>query len=406
MNSILAHLPELDLPKATSLLISMGCAWLLTRLIFVVTIPRWIKKSKTTWDDILLQYGVLPKFQLLVLGILFWRMVPTHWPLNVGQSLIQLVALTAMYWMVARFIRSLLNTSYEAYLRLDISRDKPIGSYVQLCKLLVWLVTILFIVSAIFKQDPTRLLTGLGALTAVIMLIFKDTILGLVASVQLTSNHMVRRGDWIEMPKYHADGDVMEVNLHTVKVRNWDKTITTIPTWALVNDSFKNWRGMSESGGRRIKRSILIDISTIRFLDETLLTQLKSIVILKDYLNQKQAEISADAQQRGYQPNDRGNGRHLTNIGTFREYTRLYLNQREDLHKNMTFLVRHRDPSPQGLPLEIYVFTTTTSWVNYEGIQADIFDHLLAMLEIFKLRAFQEPTGHDILHRGSRAIES
>jgi miniconductance mechanosensitive channel len=240
------------------------------------------------------------------------------------------------------------------------------------------------------------LLSGVGAMTAVLLLVFKDTILGLVASIQLSANDMVRVGDWIEMPACGADGDVIEVALHTVKVQNWDKTITTIPTYRLIADSFKNWRGMSEAGGRRIKRSIHIDQQSIRFLTDDEITKLKRFALLREHFESKRRELDEASGQLGDAAHEVVNRRRLTNIGVFRAYVRSYLRAHAQVHDAMTLMVRHLEPGPEGLPIQIYCFTKTTEWLPYEDIQSDIFDHLLAILPEFGLRVFQQPAGSDL----------
>ena len=255
----------------------------------------------------------------------------------------------------------------------------------------------ILVLSILFDKSPLYFISGLGALTAVLLLIFKDAILGLVAGIQLSLNNLVRKGDWIEMPKYGADGDVIEVSLTSVKVQNWDKTITSIPPHALVADSFKNWRGMSESGGRRIKRSIAIDLRSVRFVDEKLMKQLSKISLLDDYLAEKEKDVEKYNQSEKVDLSEPANGRRLTNVGTFRAYCAAYLNANEKIHKEgMTFLVRQLAPTDRGLPIEIYVFVNDVAWVNYENVQGDIFDHLIASLDRFDLRAYQMPAGGDL----------
>jgi miniconductance mechanosensitive channel len=250
------------------------------------------------------------------------------------------------------------------------------------------------ILATLMNRSPLIFLSGIGAMTAVLLLVFKDTLLSLVASVQLTSNDMVRMGDWIEMPKYHADGDVIDMALHTVKIQNWDKTITTVPTSKFIEDSFKNWRGMSDSGGRRIKRSVAIDQGTIRFLTDTEIERLKGFVLLREYVQRKEDELAAYNLSIG---EDVGtvNRRRLTNVGTFRTYVVEYLRHHHKIHQDRTLLVRQLAPGPHGLPIEIYAFANDTAWVAYEDIQSDIFDHIIAILPEFGLRLFQHPTGED-----------
>lgn len=288
-----------------------------------------------------------------------------------------------------------LNFINEIYNRRDDSANKPIKGYIQVIKIVLFAAAAILIVAVIIGQSPLLLLSGLGAMAAVLLLVFKDTILSLVASVQLQSNDMLRVGDWIEMPQLNADGDVIDIALHTVKVQNWDRTITTIPTHRLIEESFRNWRGMADSGGRRIKRSLLIDETSICFLTPEKLESMRRFALLGPYLDKKQAELeewNAKALEGGRDP---VNARRVTNIGTFRAYVIEYLRAHPQIAQHMTMLVRQLDPSPKGLPLEIYCFTSTTNWNAYEGIQSDIFDHMLAVLPEFGLRHFQEPSGAD-----------
>ena len=265
----------------------------------------------------------------------------------------------------------------------------------QVIKIILVFVIGITVISFVVDKDPSKLLAGLGAMTAVLMLIFKDAILGLVAGIQLSANNMVHLGDWIEMPKYGADGDVIDISLTTVKVQNWDKTISMVPAYALVSDTFKNWRGMSESGGRRIKRSVNIDMSTIRFCDEAMLDKFRKFQYITEYIDSKKRELSEFNTAAQVDDSELVNGRRMTNIGTLRAYIIAYLKNNPKIHKDMTFLVRQLQPTTEGLPLEIYVFSNDTAWVNYEGIQADIFDHILAVVPEFGLRVFQNPTGSD-----------
>ena len=290
----------------------------------------------------------------------------------------------------------MLNAAVDIVRSSRFSRDLPVKSVVQVVKLVLYGITTIAVVSLIIGQSPSLLLGGLGAMTAVLMLVFKDPILGLVAGIQLSANQMLARGDWIEMPKYGADGDVLEVALTTVKVQNWDKTITTIPTYALITESFKNWRGMSESGGRRIKRAINIDISSIRFCDQEMLERFSKIQYITEYLENKRKEISTWNAERNVDASDPLNRRQLTNVGTFRAYIVAYLRHHPMIHPEMTFLVRHLPPTEHGLPIEIYVFSRDQEWSNYEGIQADIFDHILAIAPAFDLRVYQSPSGGDV----------
>ena len=291
---------------------------------------------------------------------------------------------------VALALAKILDLVDIAYRRRPDAASKPIKGYLQLFKIFIGLVTVILMIAVLINRSPLILLSGLGAMAAVLMLVFQDTILSVVASVQIGSNDMVRIGDWIEMPSLNADGDVIEIALHTVKVRNWDKTITTIPIRKLITDSFKNWRGMQEAGGRRIKRALYLDQRSVRFLDEAEIRRLEEFVLLDGYLQKKREELdtwNAELEARGAKPI---NERRVTNLGTFRAYVEHYLRNNPQIHQGMTLLVRQLQPGATGIPLEIYCFTNDTRWAVYEGIQSDIFDHLLAILPIFDLRVFQQ----------------
>jgi miniconductance mechanosensitive channel len=290
----------------------------------------------------------------------------------------------------ARALSAMLDGVNQVYVRRPDAALRPIKGYLQVGKIIIYCAAAVLIVSALIGQSPLLLLSGLGALAAVLLLVFKDTILSLVASVQLTSNDMIRVGDWIEMPQQNADGDVIDIALHTVKVQNWDKTITTVPTYKLIAESFRNWRGMQESGGRRIKRALMIDQNSIRFLTDEEIEAARGFTVLRPYLDERAREIAA---WNGERPApDR---RRMTNIGVFRAYVDAYLRAHPGIAQDMTLMVRQLAPGPDGLPLEIYCFTATVAWVGYETTQADIFDHLLAVLRTFELRLFQQPTGLD-----------
>ena len=296
---------------------------------------------------------------------------------------------------IALAIGAALDLGNHIYARRPDAGSRPIKGYVQVGKIVIFCAAAILIVAALIDRSPILLLSGLGAMAAVLMLVFKDTILGLVASVQLTSNDMIRVGDWIEMPKYDADGDIIDIALHTVKVQNWDKTITTIPTHKLIEDSFKNWRGMSESGGRRIKRPLMIDQNSVRFLSDQEVDGLDRFALIRPYLESKEAEIAEWNRANPDCASNAVNARRLTNVGTFRAYISAYLKAHPGITNEMTMLVRQLNPSPEGLPIEIYCFTATTAWAAYEDIQSDIFDHLIAILPEFGLRLFQQPTGLD-----------
>ena len=284
----------------------------------------------------------------------------------------------------------------DIYSSLKRTANKPIQGYIDGIKIVIHVMGIIFIVAFLTDRSPWGVLSVLGGLTAVVLLIFKDTILGFIASMQLSAYDMVRVGDWIEMPSYGANGDVIDVTIHTVKVRNWDKTVATIPTYALVSNSFKNWRGMQESGGRRIKRSLFIDVNSIRFCDDRLIQRFAGISLIRDYVSSRQREIETDNAGKQHEASIPVNGRRQTNIGVFRAYVTAYLKAHPKIHQQMTFLVRHLQPTAQGLPIEIYVFSREQAWADYEAIQADIFDHMLAAAAHFDLKIFQYPSGADL----------
>lgn len=299
---------------------------------------------------------------------------------------------------IALAIVAMLDMVNDVYQRRPDSATRPIKGYIQVVKIVIYAIAVLLMIATLLDRSPVILLSGLGALAAVLMLVFQDTILSLVASVQITSNDIIRVGDWVEMPQLNADGDVIDIALHTVKIQNWDRTITTIPTKRFISDSFKNWRGMQESGGRRIKRAIYLDQSSVHFLTAEEKVQLQRFSLLRDYLKDKQSEIddwNSKLSEDGKEP---VNTRRITNLGTFRAYLVNYLRSSERVRQDMIMIVRHLNPGPEGVPLEIYCFANTIDWVPYEGIQSDIFDHVLSILPEFGLRVFQQPSGADFKH--------
>ena len=304
------------------------------------------------------------------------------------------LAFTIFFLMLA--MGALLNALLDIYARTEHARTRSIKGYVQLAKMILYIFGAIIIVATLIDRSPLLLLSGLGAMSAVILLVYKDTLLSFVAGVQLTSNDMLRVGDWIEVPQVGADGDVVDITLHTVKVQNFDKTIVSIPTWRLMAESFKNWRGMQQSGGRRIKRSLCIDASGVRFLDEYEIARLTQVHLLTDYMGRKQAELASWNAAQGDVASVNANRRHMTNLGTFRAYALAYLKSHPDIEPNMTCMVRQMATAGQGVPLEIYCFTRTTAWIEYERIQGDIFDYLLAVLPEFGLALYQQPSGSDL----------
>ncbi|MAK81683.1 mechanosensitive ion channel domain-containing protein [Phenylobacterium sp.] len=322
-------------------------------------------------------------------------LVVPHLP-EAAETVVRNVAAAFMILTVILAITGALNLFNALYSRRPESRQRPIKGYIQVGKIVLYAAAAILVVATLLDRSPLLLISGLGAMAAVLLLVFKDTILSLVASVQLTSNDMIRVGDWIEMPQLNANGDVIDLALHTVKIQNFDKTITTIPTWRLINESFVNWRGMQESGGRRIMRAILLDQTAIRFLTPEEREGLKRFALLDVYLGQKDKELEAWNESLVKSGRDPVNTRRLTNVGTFRAYVQAYLKVHPGIAKEKTLMVRQRDPTPEGLPLEIYAFANTVVWEDYEAIQSDIFDHVLSILPEFDLRLFQAPTGRDM----------
>lgn len=355
-------------------------------------------RTRVRWDDILVERRVFQRLTHLVPALVLYSTAPIVFPQQEGLRALLLRATLAYMYLAGAFAASALLSAlvriYEG--SFEAARERPIRSYVQVVTIFLWIFAAILVIAALTDRSPWAFLGGLGAMTAVLMLVFKDAILGLVASIQLAFNDMVRVGDWIEMPQYGADGDVIEILLTTVKVQNWDKTITTIPTYRLISDAFKNWRGMSESGGRRIKRSVLLDLQSIRFVDEEMLARFKKIQYIREYLERKLEETRRWNEEQKADLSTLVNGRHLTNIGTFRAYVEAYLRHHPMIRQDMTFLVRQLPPVDKGLPIEIYVFSREQRWVQYEGIQADIFDHILAVVPEFDLRVVQIPTGADL----------
>ena len=379
-------------------------AWLMNHLAkgFMLRFLRFcIKNSKTQWDDKLVQRNLFHRLSHLAPIIVISFFLPQIWVGHpTAEGLIDAFSQIYTMLVVLLVVQALLDAFHDVYRTFEWSKQVPIYSFIQAIKLIVYMVGGVFIVAKLMGKDPSVIFGSLGALTAVLMLVFKDSILGFAAGIHLTTNKMLSLGDWLEMPKYGADGDVIEIGLTTVKVQNFDKTITTIPTYTLISDAFKNWRGMSESPGRRIKRSILIDLHSIRFCDEALLESLASIQAISGYIREKQKEVQAFNEQLDTGGSDHpANGRRLTNIGTFRAYLVAFLRQHPLINQEMTLLVRQLEPTPRGLPLQIYVFSSDKRWVEYEGIVSDLFDHILSVMKEFDLRAYQEPSGLDF-HQG------
>ena len=375
------------------LLIGMLClvAYFITSRILLRTVSHLFKKTSTKFDDILIEQRVFNKLPFLVpLVILYNSKDLLYWNNLLDRVILSTIALIFLY-----SLNALINALNEMFKLTDLSKKFSIKSYTQIGKLLINIFGIIVVIAVLTGNSPVYLLSGLGALTAVLILVFKDTILSLVSSVQISSNDLFKVGDWVEAPQFGADGDVIDIALHSVKIQNWDKTISVIPTNKLIDSSFKNWRGMAESGGRRIKRSINIDMSSIKFCTNEMIDRYRKYNVIANYIKVKLEEVQRFNIENNITDESLINGRSLTNIGTFRAYIEGYLRNHNKIHDEMTFLVRQLSPSANGLPIEIYVFSNDTDWLNYEKIQADIFDHLLAVVSEFELKVFQNPSGSD-----------
>lgn len=387
-----------------NLLINIIVTLLLAYVIFKVlrvfsenVVHRLASKSKTQFDDFLVKNKTFLHLSNLLTVNFISFLIPfilVDFP-SFEVYAEKLVGLLTVVFVIT-LLRSILLTFKDFLKTIESLKDKPVESYIQVFMIVVWLIGIVIIFSIITDRSLTKLFTGLGALSAVLLLVFKDTILGFVASIQVSVNDTVRLGDWITMEKYGADGDVFEINLASVKVRNFDNTITTIPTYYLISDSFKNWRGMSQSGGRRIKRAVLIKASSIQFLNPDEISEFKNIQLISDYVNKRSSEINSHNERLNADKSVLINGRNLTNFGMFRKYVDEYINQHQAVNKDMMVMSRQLAPTPNGIPLEIYAFSQDKIWKNYEHIMADLFDHILASIPYFKLEVFEYPTGKDL----------
>ncbi|MFU8847414.1 MAG: mechanosensitive ion channel family protein [Opitutales bacterium] len=401
LSTELAQLGGWTVAIAYLIILALLANFLAKRLITYVIHPAF-KKSTIKWDDFLIEHNVVVRLSHIVPAIVIQVLSPIL--LGGGEKVSEIISLIVNLYLVVIFLMVAdggLNFFRSIWEQGNLGKRFPAKSFIQAIKLVVNLIGLIFIFSVLLGKSPIVLFSGLGAVTAILLLIFKDAILGLVAGFQLSVNNMIMVDDWIEMPARGADGDVIDVSLTTVKVRNWDKTITTIPTYALITDSFKNWRGMSEIGGRRVKRSIHIDMRTIQFADEELLERFKRIRLLRPYLDAKLEEIQKYNADVGDDLNELINGRRLTNIGTFRAYCLAYLRKHPKVRQDLTLLVRQLAPSEHGLPVEIYFFSNDIVWANYEDIQADLFDHFLSILPEFKLSTYQAPSGADLEKAGA-----
>lgn len=367
-------------------------AYLFAGRVILGLLRKLFKRTATRLDDLLIEQGVLKRlaFAVPLLFIYLFADLFPNYSFVIQQGLSALMAIVLIL-----VINAVIDTVNELYHQSKYASQLNIKSYLQITKLILNILAGIIVVAILINKSPVYLLSGLGALTAVLLLIFKDTLLSFVASIQIHSNDLFKIGDWLEVPQFSADGDVIDIALHTVKIQNWDKTISIIPSHKLIDSSFKNWRGMADSGGRRIKRSIYIDQTSIRFCDAAMVNKFKSIELLAPYLDLKIADIETSNIDKNINMATLVNGRRLTNIGSFRAYIEEYLKNHAMIHERYTFLVRQLAPSEKGIAIEIYVFTNTSDWIAYEAIQADIFDHLLAVLNEFDLQVFQNPTGRN-----------
>lgn len=369
----------------------------LSRQIMLSTISKLAAKSKTKWDDLLVENKVFSAIAHLAPVIVIFYFLPAIFgghPALVDYSnrLSEVVIIITSMVVVFRF----LNTVKDILSAYETLKDKPLQSYFQLVKIVIGLILGILILSVVADKSIMYFFGAFGAVSAVLILVFKDTILGFIASIQLAANDMIRVGDWVQMDKYGADGDVIEINLATVKVRNWDKTISTVPTYSFISDSFKNWRGMVETGSRRIARSIYVNQHTVKFCSEEMIDRFKNIHILKPYIEERLEAIKLYNQEKQVDTTQVSNGRRMTNLGTFRAYLLEYLKNHPKINPELTLLVRQLAPTEHGIPIQIYAFCSDIAWVNYEEVQSDIFDHVLAVVHQFELEVFQDPSGSDV----------
>jgi len=366
----------------------------ITTKIILKYISTYVKKTRFKWDDILLGRKVFTRLSSIALPLTFYFFIPSF--SNEFQIFLGKVIFTYITIIVLITVDALFNALNDIYNNFAISKHKPIKGYIQVLQITLYLFGTIIIIANVLDKSPVIILSGIGALAAVFLIVFKDSLLGLVSGIQLSTNDMIRIGDWIEMPKYDANGEVVDISLNTIRVENFDKTVTNIPSYALISDSFKNWRNMQECGGRRIKRCIYIDTNSIEFCDKETIEKYKNIRYLAKYIESKEIEISTYHKNFNIDPTQSINVRRLTNLGTFREYIGQYLSNHPNIHKNMIQMVRQLEPGVNGVPLEIYAFTNDTNWVHYEKIQSDLFDHILSVAPEFNIRIFQAPSGYDM----------
>lgn len=378
--------------QISALIIVSLISWYISKKFVKKIVYYYVRKSDNTWDDIIYEKRVFERLAHIVPAMFFY--VAADIFMEAGTA-VRRLAISYMIFVVMLVFKSAGNAALEIYEHFPISKDRPIKGLIQVLNIFVFFIGSIVIVAILMGKSPALLLSGLGAMTAILLLIFKDSILGFVAGIQIVANKSIKKGDWITMSKFDADGEVIDIALHVVKIQNWDRTIVYVPTAKFLEESFTNWRGMLESGGRRISRSMYIDMSSIHYLTDSEINEFGKIQLISGYIQSKTAEIKEWNEENKTDTSVPVNGRRLTNIGTFREYAKQYLVNHPGIRKDATLLVRQLAPEPTGLPLQIYVFANTTEWAGYEKIQADIFDHLFAAVEYFGLRVFQNPSGSD-----------
>ena len=379
----------------TLILLMAFAADALCRKVLLKVIARIVKQTKATWDDILFDHSVLVHLSRMVAPVIIYLCIPVAFAGSTAMAFIQRLCLIFIIVTFLSFVNSFLKAAYSVYSEMESLRGKPLKGLLQTLQVLLWFIGGIVVVSILIGKSPLALLAGLGASAAILMLVFKDSIMGVVSGVQLSANDMLRVGDWITMPKYGANGYVIEVTLNTVKVRNFDNTITTIPPYLLVSDSFQNWRGMRESGGRRVKRSINIDMTSVRFCTPEMLEKFRKISLLKDYIDRTEEVVRVYNEENHIDNEVLVNGRRQTNLGVFRAYLTAYLKSLPVVNTELNCMVRHLQPTDHGLPVELYFFSNVKDWIPYEAVQADVFDHVLAIIPEFGLRVFQSPSGAD-----------
>ncbi len=367
------------------------------RFVLLKVVAHLVRRTKAVWDDIVFDHKVLVHLSRMVAPMIIYMLLPVAFADSDSSTLHFIRRLCLIYVLISflSFINSFLKAVYYVYSAREQFRDRPLKGMLQTAQVILWFVGAIIAISILIDRSPLSLLAGLGASAAILMLVFKDSIMGFVSGVQLSANDMLKVGDWIAMPKYGADGTVIEVTLNTVKVRNWDNTITTIPPYLLVSDSFQNWRGMHESGGRRVKRSINIDMTSVKFCTPEMLEKYRKIRLLKDYVEQTEQVVKLYNEEHGIDNSILVNGRRQTNLGVFRAYLTAYLKSLPAINQELVCMVRQLQPTDHGLPMELYFFSALKDWIPYEKVQADVFDHVLAIIPEFDLQVFQSPSGAD-----------